>query len=181
MSTPNTDAFLIFNTDGTEDTILHRGNYQEHYALDDTAEGASNTITYVEDDLIPDIYRTLLVEQYLLDESYPTLGRSYARKVNIVKITGSSTYTKGASYLVDAFVDNVIFNAQGDETTLDDFKVLSSAWTGAFMSEADLTTSKEYALWKATGLVGTDKEYEKKAKDNSKNAKNYGMYLIMNI
>ncbi|MCQ2776568.1 MAG: hypothetical protein MJ217_02470 [Bacilli bacterium] len=146
----------VENVNGEEDTLLHRDNYQQHFELTDSSESLNNTVTYVEDELIPDIYRTLLVEQYILDESYSTLGRSYARKVNILKITGSTTYTKGASYLMDTFINDYIFNAEGTPVTLDDFKMVSNAWTGAFISENDYATSDEYKLWQKAGL---DTEY----------------------
>ena len=157
----------VEDVNGNLDTILHRENYQENFALD-SEESSSNKITYVEDELIPTIYRTLLTEQYLYDVSYNLLGRSYARKVNIIKLTGNNTYTKGASYLMNAFIDNYIFNADGNETTLDDFKLLSSAYNGAFMAETTYATSDEYKLWQAAGLVDGDDSYVKEAKDSSK-------------
>ena len=49
----------------------------------------SDSNSYVADEIVPGIYRQLLAEQYLLDETYNTLGRSYARKVNIVKFTNN--------------------------------------------------------------------------------------------
>ena len=157
----------VEDVNGNLDTILHRENYQENFALD-SEESSSNKITYVEDELIPTIYRTLLTEQYLYDVSYNLLGRSYARKVNIIKLTGNNTYTKGASYLMNAFIDNYIFNADGNETTLDDFKLLSSAYNGAFMADTTYATSDEYKLWQAAGLVDGDDSYVKEAKDSSK-------------
>ena len=157
----------VEDVNGNLDTILHRENYQENFALD-SEESSSNKITYVEDELIPTIYRTLLTEQYLYDVSYNLLGRSYARKVNIIKLTGNNTYTKGASYLMNAFIDNYIFNADGNETTLDDFKLLSSAYNGAFMADTTYATSDEYKLWQAAGLVDGDDSYVKEANDGSK-------------
>ena len=172
---PEVEDFDVFNTDkkvkdinGNLDTILHRENYQQHFELTDSTESSSNTITYVEDDIIPTIYRTLLTEQYLYDESYQLLGRSYARKVNVIKLTGSTTYSKAAGYLMDEFISSKVFNAEGTATTLDDFKMLSSAYNGAFMAETTYATSDEYKLWQAAGLVDGDDSYVKEAKDGSK-------------
>ena len=157
---------VVKDINGNDDTLLHRANYQQHYDLADAEESSSNTVTYVEDEIIPTIYRTLLTEQYVYDENYQLLGRSYARKVNVVKLTGSTTYSKGASYLMDAFLKNNIFNDTGAATTLDDFKLLSDAYNGAFMSDtATYSASKEFALWTKAGLAT---EYVKDAKDGSK-------------
>ena len=159
----NNDA-KVYDVNGNLDTILHRDNYQEKYDLADSSESPSNKITYVEDDIIPTIYRTLLTEQYIYDTSYSFLGRSYARKVNVIKLTGSSTYTKVASYLMDSFVKNTIFNAEGKATTLDDFKVLSNAFNGAFMSTVDYASTPEYSLWQKA-FDGVDEDYFTTTKD----------------
>ena len=171
---PEVEDIDVFNTDkkvedinGTLDTILHRDNYQQHYELTDNSESSSNTITYVEDDIVPTIYRTLLTEQYLYDESYQLLGRSYARKVNIVKLTGSTVHTKGASYLVKEFINTKIFNAQGKAVTLDDFKFLSDAYNGAFMAEANYATTDEYKLWD-NATKDIDESYFAETKDGEK-------------
>ena len=105
--------------------ILHREYYQDLTATShDTAKAS-----YVEDDVVPTIYRSLLVEQYLLDESYNILGRSYARKVNIIAISDNSNNVKAANYLMKYFVRNVI-NKSGNVVTLDDFKAVSNAVKG---------------------------------------------------
>ncbi len=41
---------------------------------------------FIENNLLPKIYRELLVESYLIDQDYSSLGRSYARKVNYVAL-----------------------------------------------------------------------------------------------
>ena len=137
------------NINGDEDFILHRENYQSNAALDQT-ETADQDATYVEDKLIPDIYRQLLVEQYILDESYDTLGRTSARNISVLAISKNSNYSKGAVNLMNTFVNTKIFDdARADDITLDTFKTVSNAWVGAFMNEADYASSEEYALMNA--------------------------------
>ena len=137
------------NINGDEDFILHRENYQSNAALDQT-ETADQDATYVEDKLIPDIYRQLLVEQYILDESYDTLGRTSARNISVLAISKNSNYSKGAVNLMNTFVNTKIFDdARTDDITLDTFKTVSNAWVGAFMNEADYASSEEYALMNA--------------------------------
>ncbi|MBO7573759.1 MAG: hypothetical protein J6T25_03180 [Bacilli bacterium] len=122
-----------------DDYILHREYYQSSAAEDDGATPAENQdATYVEDKLIPDIYRQLLVEQYLLDESYDTLGRTSARQIDVISISKNSNYAKGANDLMNYFVKNEIFNRNGDKINLDTFKTVSNAWIGAFMSDPEM-------------------------------------------
>ena len=130
-----------YKLDSTEkDYILHREFYQSSASKteDNTAE---EDATYVEDKLIPDIYRQLLVEQYLLDESYDTLGRTSARQIDVISISKNSNYAKGANDLMNYFVKNEIFdNARTKDITLDTFKKVSNAWIGAFMSDPDMAS-----------------------------------------
>ena len=145
------DVFNVKSLDieGNEDYILHRENYQSNAALD-AAEDSQQDATYVEDELIPDIYRQLLVEQYILDESYDTLGRTSARHISVLNISKSSNYSKGAVNLMNTFVNDYIFDsARTDEITLDTFKMVSNAWVGAFMSDASYASTDEYALMNA--------------------------------
>ena len=123
------------NIEGNPDYILHRANYQSNAALDQ-AEDKEQDATYVEDKLIPDIYRQLLVEQYILDESYDTLGRTSARHISVLSITENSKYISKAEDLMKKFVNNYIFDsARTDAITLDSFKTVSEAWIGAFMRD----------------------------------------------
>lgn len=157
LITPDVEDVEVF--DGT-DPILHREYYQTNYALD-KAEAKTDANTYVEDEYIPEIYNELLVEQYLLDESYNTLGRSYARKVNVVSITANSEYPLAADYLMKEFVETYVnrvpnattVEASTNKVTLDDFKTLSNAWKGADLSaeEKALLDNAGFEV-KGTGL-----------------------------
>ena len=133
------DVFKVKSKDidGNENYILHRENYQSNAGLGE-AEDKDQDATYVEDKLIPDIYRQLLVEQYILDESYDTLGRTSARHISVLSISKNGSYSKGAVNLMNTFVNNVIFdNDRTYDITLDDFKVVSNAWIGTFMDDAN--------------------------------------------
>lgn len=148
------EDYDVFNVesediDGNKDFILHRENYQSNAALGE-AEAVDQDATYVEDKIIPDIYRQLLVEQYILDESYDTLGRTSARHISVLSIQKSSNYSKGAVNLMNTFVNDYIFDgSRSEDITLDTFKMVSNAWIGAFMSDADYANSNEYKLMNA--------------------------------
>lgn len=157
---PDIEETQVFDTiDGIATTpLLHRSYYQSNYALD-AQESASDANTYIEDQIIPEIYRSLLVEQYLLDETYNTLGRSYARKVNIIAITDNENYLDAADYLMTTFVKEYVnampagdngasVTSVADSTNkvdLDTFKMLSNAWRGIDLTadETDLLVSSK--------------------------------------
>ena len=136
------EDYDVFNVkskdiDGNEDYILHRENYQSNAGLNDE-EFIGQDATYIEDNLIPDIYRQLLVEQYILDESYDTLGRTSARHISVLSISKNANYSKGAINLMNTFVNSVIFDKDRNyDISLDDFKVVSNAWIGTFMDDAN--------------------------------------------
>ena len=94
---PAVEDYEVFTvpTKRENDTILHRENYQSNYDLNDIEE-AEPAIRYVEDHIIPDIYRQLLVEQYILDETFNTLGRTSARNISVLAIKKSNDYPQNA-------------------------------------------------------------------------------------
>lgn len=142
--TPDIPEEKVFDTKVIGDkTLLNRKNYQD----------PDNKVTYIEDEIIPTIYRALLVEQYLLDESYNNLGRSAARKVNIIAINTNSNNDKAANYLMKYFVRNIISGIDDKgtpettddkpfEVTIEDFKDVSNAYKGL----VDTTTFKNAYL-----------------------------------
>ena len=153
------------NLDGDLDFILHRNFYQSNYKLGDQ-EATDQDATYVEMHVIPDIYRQLLVEQYLLDESYDTLGRTSARHISVLAISKNTNYATTAYDLMKTFVNTTIFdNTRTTDVTLDTFKIASNAWIGAFMSKAGYDATDEYALLSAalpaSYLAGTTNKYFK--------------------
>ena len=126
-------------------TVLNRANYQSNFDKSTAGtESKDQKATYVEDHMIPDIYRQLLVEQYILDESYDTLGRTSARHISVLSISKNSNYAKGAVNLMNTYVNDVIFdNARTEDIDLDSFKVVSNAWVGTFMKNADYATNAD--------------------------------------
>ena len=97
--------------------LLHLSNYQDE------------ANTYIVDEIVPEIYRELLNELYVNDNNYNALGRSYARKVNIIEIKHNTNYPNAAYYLASALVSEI--NAAPSEYEIVDllqrFKDYSSA------------------------------------------------------
>lgn len=154
---PDTEDYEVF--DATKG-FLNRSLFQ------------SDEYTYVEDEIIPNIYDELLVEQYILDEQYNTLGRSYAREVEIVSIKTNEEYPLAARYLVNEFVKSYVLAEPADgsgnpvttvkdsenKVDLNTFKLLSNAWKGV-----NLTAEEEQLVLDSEGfetkVIGTETVY----------------------
>lgn len=94
------DSFVGY--DGNEHTILHRELYQSSIVNEE-----DDSARFIEDEIIPDIYDDLLVEQYLLDEDVAAVRNSRARKINVLKIEKYSSFTNNADKLVEALVQEI--------------------------------------------------------------------------
>lgn len=104
---------------------------------------------YIDQVVLPDIYRSLLVSQYLINENYRSLGLSYARKVDIISLAnnGEAQYINATQNLMSAYASLVI-NA-GLDAEKYGFEFLSSLYKGTYVStgdtEADNLVSSIYA------------------------------------
>ncbi len=166
-NTTTTLEDIVFNPSVEDKEVfgnyLTRDNYQSNYALD-AEEVQEAAVRYVEEEIIPTIYRTLLIEQYLLDESYNTLGRSYARKVNILAIPTNSNNDKAATYMMKDFVEKFISDGN-NEVTLDTFNVISALNVGtleginAYNKLLD-PTAADFANLEAASALMTNLGYE---------------------
>ncbi|MCD8204226.1 MAG: hypothetical protein LUC16_00135 [Coprobacillus sp.] len=166
---PNIEEEEVFEEiEGISTTpLLHREYYQSNYGLEDE-ESSADPYTYIEDEIIPAIYQDLLVEQYLLDESYNTLGRTYARKVNIVAISDNEDHQESAAYLMNEFVKEYLDAEPESETNsivdstnkvdLDTLKMLSNAWRGIGIVE-DKLGDEEKALLSNAGFSTVTSSY----------------------
>lgn len=87
---------------------------------------------YINRGILPRLYRERLVEQFLLDNNYSTLGRTYARRVEYIKITKNDSYPSAAKSLINAFVDKYILSPTADGNV--DLEILANAWRGIDLS-----------------------------------------------
>ncbi len=101
---------------------------------------------YIQGEIVPQIYRDKLIEQYVLDQDYATIGRSYARKVNYIAIRTNSNHPEAAKYLMDTFIDRYILTAT--PTGIADLEILARAWRGIDLAPA----GAELTLLTAAGL-----------------------------
>lgn len=98
---------------------------------------------YVSNTFIPDIYRNLLVEQYLFDNNYSTLGRAYAREVNIITIANRESSPLLASNLMNAYVDNYINTDNAEAAENASFDIISAAYRGVNVPEVGTVDSDD--------------------------------------
>lgn len=94
---------------------LNRDYYQSSASVD-SDEYATIKARFIEDNVIPEVYNDLLIEQYILDENVQAIRNTRARKVNVIKIEkGSSSFN--ADYLIDALVDEIYADAPAASDT----------------------------------------------------------------
>lgn len=80
---------------------------------------------YIERNLIKTIYKDKLVEQYLIENNYSTLGRAYGRKVNIIKLTRDEKYKELPNTLLNTYATKYIL---GNNDV--NFETIANAWRG---------------------------------------------------
>lgn len=80
---------------------------------------------YIERRLVPTIYKDKLVEDYLLNSNYATLGRAYGRKVNMIKLTRDEKFKELPDKLLNKYATSYIHT-----NTNFDLEVVADAWKG---------------------------------------------------
>ncbi|MDR1697727.1 MAG: hypothetical protein LBR37_02265 [Erysipelotrichaceae bacterium] len=83
---------------------------------------------YIARDIVPGIYRDLLIENFIYGENYASLGRTYARKVNYIALTAKDSTILALDYLVKSFIETNILNESAANPA--DLEVLASAYRG---------------------------------------------------
>ena len=88
----------LFITDTNPNGLLHKDFYQK------------GEFTYIQDKIIPDVYKDLLVEQYLLDEQISVVRDSRARKINVLKLERYSDFTNNADALAKDLINRLYYS-----------------------------------------------------------------------
>lgn len=118
-----------------EDARVVRGEFRVQESLDSTEleEYFKNLFVtykeYIELAVLPDIYRDELVCQYLYTVNYRSLGLSYARKIDVIKLAENTSYTDATKKLVESYAKNVIENVSVDAAKYD-FTFLDRLYKG---------------------------------------------------
>lgn len=107
-------------TDGFEKikSVLHIGYYTD----------------YINSSIMPTIMKNLLVEQYILEESYNSIGGTNSRKVNYISVSNNSD--KDGDKFFKNFVETYFINSKEENkenlelSTTEKFAIASTAWKG---------------------------------------------------
>lgn len=109
---------------------------------------------YIARRIIRTVYKDKIVEQYLLDNNYSTIGRAYGRKVNMIKLTRDEKYKNLPDLLLNAYATTYI---DGNQPI--DLETVANAWRGFHGLNADGTViecdAAEKALLTSCGLIET--------------------------
>lgn len=107
-------ADTVFSTD-KQTLISGSDNYEDvekYYA----AGYLKNYEDYIERNLLPDMYRKYIVEDYLHVNNYSSLGHTYARKIQYIALADISGYSLATQRLVNAYAGRVL-EATAEEMT----------------------------------------------------------------
>lgn len=98
---------------------------------------------YIEKTMIPDILKELLTSVYLYENEYTSLGRSYARDVQYIKLESISTHKDSVPVLINAYFDSYINNKADFPTDNFDLSSLARIYKGVFDND-DNTKEKDF-------------------------------------
>jgi len=98
--------------------------------------------TYIKTEVIPGIYKDLLTEQYVFEQSYSDIGRSYARKVNVVSIATDDSHPLFAGELMKSFAKRYINCDNPTYTIKEAFEFLNIANRGYSVDATKWTEAK---------------------------------------
>ena len=71
---------------------------------------------YIERSLLPDTYRKFIVEDYLRENNYSSLGHTYARKIQYIALADISGYSLATQRLVNSYAGNILEATQEQMT-----------------------------------------------------------------
>ena len=69
---------------------------------------------YIERSILPDIYRKVLVERYLIENNYSALGRSQARKVQTISLKNISEQADATRNLIFKYAQHILESSKED-------------------------------------------------------------------
>lgn len=99
--------------------------------IDDTVDNGNYYRDYIERKILPEVYKDRLVEEYILANNYSVLGRSYGRKVNILKLNYEASNKTFADDLMRAYATKYVLNADASSPKFQESaRYLENAWRG---------------------------------------------------
>lgn len=131
-------AYYKYN-DGTKEIITWENFVKDYMNISSNAQGKSlcgfsNVYFYLDENenedgyigrkMLPEIYRSLLIDTYVREQRYSNLGRSQARKVNMISVPKISKSEISQKKLLTDYVDNHIINIDTPDFDFEEIKDL---------------------------------------------------------
>lgn len=140
----------VLNTDeGWDNGVAKPGDWYKDYITSDIKKNSITDISkvvhverykdYLEKKVLRDIYSEKLIEEYVVQNKYSTLGRSYARNVNYIKLSYSNENKVFADTLLRYYADKVIVH-ETEATVAPDLEKVANTWRG--LSNLEFTDGK---------------------------------------
>lgn len=115
-----------------------------------TPEGAKDPqyiyTDYINRKILPDLYQTYLIQNYVNEQRYSNLGRSYARKVNMITVPASGDQREKVRSMLNSFAKNTITETGKDYN----FDVVETALRG---NVGIISTESSYDLLAKAGFT----------------------------
>lgn len=137
---------------------------------------------YIRRSLMPDMYRKALVERYVIDNNYGTLGRSYARKVQYVSVPNIDGYPEATRNLVRKYCQLVLAKEDDDPSfggkgeVYKNLHFLDRLFQGYFPDETERAFAE--TIYKAAGFEAFTTTAEGFTTDATPNANGYAYSYI---
>jgi len=119
VADPYDSSVTVYNPQLILPSVEKKDVFANFLNVENYGGDRANGITYIEDKILPGIYRSLLTEQYISVESPLSIGRSYARKVNIIELEDNADYELGINYLLENYITKVSKKAVGEDRNKD--------------------------------------------------------------
>lgn len=108
------------------DARLKKEDVSEYVHLDDGTYD-----DYITRRIVPTVLKDKLVEDYLVNSNYSTLGRAYGRKVNIIKLTRDEKFKELPDRLLNRYATDYIHDNTGTHAGIEhSFEDIADAWRG---------------------------------------------------
>ena len=159
----------IYSEEGLETTESWYKDYITASVVKDDLESIKKVVhienfkKYLEKKVLRDIYSEKLIEEYVVQNKYSTLGRAYARHVSYVKLSYSDENKVFADTLLRYYADDVIVNegetsgkAPNEEKVANTWRGLKNlVFTDGKLTEIDAGTADESYTASLPGFTTT--------------------------
>ncbi|MCR5491809.1 MAG: hypothetical protein K6F32_06755 [Bacilli bacterium] len=166
----NTQKAALYDIEVEDSYVFTEAQILGEKTFEDVEEYFTDIDVYrdfIERSYLPDIYRNLLVENYIINNSYGAIGRSFARNVQIIGLANVDDENLATQKLVKAYAALVIAQEDSSLTITEDhldFNYLDQLYKGTIAVDSDevataIYTRAGFTKIAADATVGTPAYY----------------------